>query len=551
MLLLNRGGILPSVNAGSEIPDTKHLAVLPFRIIGDDPADKAFCDGLNEILVNRLTQVEQYQKSLLVIPTSEVMNQGITTVEEARKRFGITLAITGSFQRIGDTVRITQNLVDARTLRQLRADEITDQVSKAFALQDGIFSQTVRLLNIELDQSEQQTLLAGGTTTPGANEFYLQGRGYLQRYEDEDNVTSAMKLFQQAIQADPSFALAHAALGEASWRMYDLTKDIHWTEQAIRYCQDALALNDELSQVHITLAMVYNGQGKSEKALESIRTAREISPNDPRVFPVLAKIYESLGEANAAENAYKTAIQLQPDYWAGYNDLGIFYFRQGRFAQALKHFETVINLTPDNYIGYRNTGAIYAYQKQWTQAIQAFEKSIEIQPSYSALANIGTSYFYIQDYTNAITYFKQALEMEDGDYRIWGFLADSYYWGKDEKGTAAEYYLSAIRIAETQLTVNPDDTEILADIGAYYSMLQQKDKAISILEKLESTAITDISIMARMAETYENLHMRDEAMEWMVLAIEEGYTLAENQANTSLKNLVSDENLEEYSKSNP
>jgi competence protein ComGC len=57
--------------------------------------------------------------------------------------------------------------------------------------------------------------------------------------------------------------------------------------------------------------------------------------------------------------------------------------------------------------------------------------------------------------------------------------------------------------------------------------------------------------MARMAETYENLHMRDEAMEWMVLAIEEGYTLAENQANTSLKNLVSDENLEEYSKSNP
>jgi len=531
----------PAGGVAADMPDKMHLAILPFNIIGDNPADQAFCDGLNEILVNRLTQIEQYKQSLLVIPTSEILNQDIRTVEAAQKRFGITLAITGSFQRFGDMVRITQNLVDAKTLRQIRASEVTDQISQTFLVQDGLYAETLKMLQIELDPEEQIQPEFMETAVPGANEYYIQGRGYLQRYEDKANITNAIQLFKQSIQVDSTFALAYASLGEAYWRLYEVTKDIQWTELAVEYSSIALERNKNLEQAYITLAMIRSGQGQYTEAMESLETAMEANSDNPATLRLMAQVYEELGELSRAESIYKNAIGLKPDYWAGYNELGVYYLRRGRFNEALQQFEMVTRLTPDNYMGYRNIGAVYAFQQDWKMAIQYFEQSIDIQPSYSALANIGTSYFYTMDYINAAMYFEKALDQEDNDYRIWGFLADSYYWGYNEPQIARNHYETAIEKAEEQLRVNPDNLEVLADLGAYYSMIIKREDALSIVKQIEAVSVTDFEIMARLAEIYENLNLRDQALQWINKAKSAGYTLTENQPNPSFKNLVADE----------
>jgi len=103
------------------LPAQKNLAVLPFANVGESPENQAFCDGLTYTLTSKLTQLEQFHGSVLVVPASDVFREGVQSAEEARQRFGVSLVLTGSVQRAGDNVLVSVNLVDARSRRQLRS----------------------------------------------------------------------------------------------------------------------------------------------------------------------------------------------------------------------------------------------------------------------------------------------------------------------------------------------------------------------------------------------------------------------------------------------
>jgi serine/threonine-protein kinase len=111
--------------SGSLSPVTqKQLVVLPFTNVGNDPENQGFCDGLVEILSSKLSQLEQFQRTIRVVPSTDVLREGIVSVREARQTFGATLAITGSVQRTENRVRLTINLVDPQTLLQLKSKTI-------------------------------------------------------------------------------------------------------------------------------------------------------------------------------------------------------------------------------------------------------------------------------------------------------------------------------------------------------------------------------------------------------------------------------------------
>jgi len=115
-------------------------------------------------------------------------------------------------------------------------------------------------------------LTAGGTQAPGANDFYVQGRGYLQRFEKLENVDQAIALLDRALSEDPAYALAHAALGEAYWRKYDLTKEGQWIDLAREHCARALQIDDRLAQVHVTLGLIDRGTGQDEAVPDFMET---------------------------------------------------------------------------------------------------------------------------------------------------------------------------------------------------------------------------------------------------------------------------------------
>ncbi len=514
---------LPGRHRSVPLPAEKQLAILPFTNVGNDPANQAFCDGLVEILSSKLSQLEQFQRTLQVVPASEVRREGIASAREARQVFGATLVITGSMQRTENRVRLTVNLVDPQTLRQLKSKTIDSELHDISVLQDGVVLEVAELLDVKLSGEAKQLLSAGGTSVPDAYDFYMQGKGYLQRYEDPRNVDTAMGLFQRALEQDRQYALAYAGLGEAYWRKYDRTKDPQWAELAKKSCATAIGLNDKLAQVYVTLGMVHTGTGQYEEAIRNVQRALDLDPINPDAYGELAKAYEALNNLKEAESTYRKAIAARPSFWGAHHEVGRFYFRFGRYAEAEKEFFKVMELTPDNWRAYNGLGAVYYTQKRYDEAIKMFEKSAAIKPTDTAYSNLGAIYFYLGRYPEAIRNVERSTRMNPRDSGRWYNLAAAYYWSNErEKARAA--FQRAAELAEEQRRINPRNPALLMRLADCYSMLDQPQRARDLLREALALGPEDVANMYKAAVVYEQLGDREHALQWIAKAIQGGYS---------------------------
>jgi serine/threonine protein kinase/tetratricopeptide (TPR) repeat protein len=522
------------------IPEEKHLAILPLNNIGDNPKNKAFCEGLVEILTSQLTQMEDFRGTLWVVPFSEIRKMGIESVKEVKTEFSANLAVTGSLQRDRNDIRLTLNLVNTKSLRQIRSAIIEEPFTNIYAIEDTLINVLTSMLEIELLSERKKIITAGSTQIPLASDFYIQGRGYLQRYEKIENIDKAIGLFNKALENDPKYALAYAGLGEAYWRKYLSKKDMQWIEDALSNCEKAVQLNARLAPVYVTLGIVNRGTGKYDEALKALKRALKINPSYSNAIMELAKVYEALGQIKDAKLMYEKAIDLKPSYWAGYNSLGIFYYKQGQYNKAIAEFKKVVELTPENTRGYNNLGGLYFLLKEWENSKIMFQRSIEINPNYHAYSNLGTLNYYDENYTESIKMYQKALELSDTDYRIWGYLADSYYWISELQDSSYSHYRQAIQLAKKQLSVNPKDYGTMVHLAGYHAQLGQKIQADSLLNILIESNPGDLEIIFRIGDIYEQLGNRDLALQWINKALSNGFSLAEIERNPGLKELRSD-----------
>ena len=192
------------------------LAVLPFAPTTNDPSSKAFGDGLTETLTAKLAQLSG-NYPLQVVATSEIRAEGVTSVEQARKNFGVGLVLEGNLHSSGNQVRVNYSLVDAETNRQLSADTVDADVSDAFAVEDQVVDGVLHMLGLSIQSNERVVLAAHGTGDPTAYDQYLRGRGYLLDYHKHENIENAISAFNRALTLDPKYGQAYAGLGKAYW----------------------------------------------------------------------------------------------------------------------------------------------------------------------------------------------------------------------------------------------------------------------------------------------------------------------------------------------
>jgi serine/threonine-protein kinase len=533
--------------SGSLSPTTeKQLVVLPFTNVGNDPENQGFCDGLVEILSSKLSQLEQFQRKIRVVPSTDVLREGIVSVREARQIFGATLAITGSVQRTENRVRLTINLVDPQTLRQLKSKTIDTETHDISVLQDGVVLEVADLLDVNLSSQAKQVLAVGGTTVPSAYEYYMQGRGYLQRYEVTQNVDTAITLFNRALELDPKYALAEAGLGEAYWRSYEQTKDTQWAEKAKKSIADAIALNDKLAQIYVTLGMIQTGTGHFDEAVQNLQKALALDPINSDAYRELAKTYQQMGRLKDAESTYLNAIAVRPAYWAAYNELGGYYYHLGRYAESEKEFRHVVELTPDNPRGYSNLGVIAYSQKSYEEAAKMFEKSGAIKPTDFAYSNLGTIYYTLAQYDEAARYYEKAIEMNGREFLGWHNLAAAYQWSSHPEKAQFAFQRTA-ELAEEQRRVNPRDPTLLILLADAYSYLNQPLRARELLRQGLALAPDDVPNMFQASAIYERLGDRKLALQWIGMAIKGGFsrdliekepTLAQLRRDPRFQNLL-------------
>ena len=496
----------------TSIPGIKHMAVLPLLVIGGDASSQAFSDGLMETLTSKLTQIEQTERSMWIVPASELRASGIKSPGLARKALGVTLAITGSLQQDKNSFRLILNLVDAVAMRQLRSAVISEEIGSSADFQDRAVNEVARMLELELKPETRSRLAAGGTAKPLANEFYLQGRGLLQRYEQQENLDKAIALFQKAIAEDSGFALAFAGLGEAFWRKYELTKDTKLVQESKTSCQQAIKLNNNLVPVYITMGIIERGSGRYPEAIANFKKALDLDRVNSSALLELAIAYENQGKLSEAEATYRQAIDLKPNYWATINNLGSFYYFTGRLPEAEAMFRQVIKLTPDNISGYNNLGNVYQFQGKNELAQQMFEKSLTIQTNPVAYSNLGTVFFFTGRYGQAAEMYAKGIALGLNNYVIWGNLGDAYRNLPEFKDKAQAAYQTASRLANEQLRVNPHDAHLRSSLALYYAMAGQIAAALAETAKALELAANDVTVLLNAALVYELGHKRGQAL---------------------------------------
>lgn len=521
------------------VPARKMVAVLPFQTAAGDTELQAIADGIAEVLTAQLTQMEPFQTVLAVVPASEIRTRRLESVEAARRQYGVEMAVTGSMSRVGPAIAFTANLVDARGMQQMKAIQFEADPKDIRAMRDGVTRRVIEMLDVPMNAQLEKTLGATETTQPAAYFAYLEGRGYLHRFDLPGNVDRAMERLQRAVELDNQYALAFAALGEAFWRKSRATGEKQWLQQAEQAATRAVALGPTLAVPHIKLGLLYGQTGREKEAIAEFRQALEVQPGNAEAYREMGRTYAAMGLDAEAERAQLEAVKLRPTDWYGFNVLGVFYYSRARYDEAEKAWLKARDLTPDNDYPYRNLGMLYLYRGQLDQARLQFERTLALKPSFLAYIGLGDVAYYRGQWDEAERCFRRATTFEPNHYLGWSRVGDAALQ-KGASPAAATAYRTASDKINQHLAIAPRDLEAQAYLAAIHAKQGDKARALTVLARLDREANLELSTRFVMALTRELVGDREKAIEELRALLSKGSSQTEIRAEPFLKQLNAD-----------
>jgi eukaryotic-like serine/threonine-protein kinase len=520
----------------------KHIAVLPFVNSRSDPDYQPVAEGLMDSVTNDLSNLEAAQQSLWVVPASVVRGNNVSDPTSAFHKLGATIVVEGRIERRGPAVNLTINLIDSKHLRQIGSARLTDGGGDLGMLETQTVHYVAQAMRVKVSED---ALRASAGVPPSSYESYIKALGYLQRFDKPGNIDLAISAVSSAVRDDPGFALGYATLGEAYRLKYQTDHRPEWLEQAAENCQKAVQVDPRVASAHVTLGRIDATRGKNDSALQEFQRALDLDPRNSDAIRGTATVHEALGQLADAEASYKGAIALRPDYWGGYASLGAFYYNQQRYSEAIAQFQRVVELTPDNPVAYSNLGNVYSALddgRSQAAAETAFRKSIQLGPNYEAFASLGLLYSGQKKYSDAIAMLQKALELNDGDWRVWAYLLETYQWVGDED-KLRQTRLKAVALLEKDVAVNSKDPLAESALGLYYGQDHQREKALLHANAALKLAPKDTTVLTDVAEMYEELGERKKALQFAEQSVKNGSTLASLQDRRGLQALLSDTNF--------
>jgi serine/threonine-protein kinase len=523
------------------LPEKKQLAVLPFSALGDDSELQESAVGLTRVVASGLSLIEQGGSGVFwVVPLEEAERRGAESAQKAHRIFGATVAISGHLQRVGDRLRLDLEAVDAATGQVLRRHSIEDNVSNLSSFQEEPVLRICEMLGLPVSPAARDRLASMATTMPEGYEAYLRGVGAYVAADDEDSIDSAIGLLETATSLDPLFATGRVALGRAYLRKSDFSESSEWIDRAAEEAARAIRDGEWPEDGYDLLADIHRVQGQLPEAVEALEGATRVAPESAEAHLKLAMGYQEMGRDEDSERHFQRAIFLRPGFWEANHRLARLYISQGKYDAAATQYREVISFAPELTRGYNNLGAMLSYLGHTGEARDVFERSIAIEPSRSALSNLGTLYFDDKRYADAAAMFERALEEDDGVYYTWGNLAYAYKFGPAPE-KAEGCFRKAIELAETIRESEPRDWWALTDLAGYYAMLDDRETGFALIEQVVAEPQQEPQLIAHIAETFEDLGDRDQALEWVARAFDAGLSSERFDERPTLRELVADE----------
>ncbi len=519
------------------------IAVLPFTPVGSEDRTRAFGVGLVMSLSSQLSALQPFREAFWVVPPADVLQAKAQSAKDARQMFGVDLVISGSVESTGDRIRVTAIVSDAQNQRMLRSGQMTEVSSDSFALQDDLVGLVAELLQVGLPVEARTSAASANSREPGAEDYYVQGRGYL--LSDVNQADLAIAVFKEALRCDPKFAKAYAGLGEAYLDKYEFTKEPDWIQRARSSCEQALKLRNGNVYAQVVLGNIARVEGRYDDAVSILRSILTQEPRNLEAWLRLARTYEGKQALREAEAAYQKAVEIQPSYPGAHQHLGSFYYKQGRYDDARRSFQRASELAPDNYKALNNLAAVLVQQGHFAQAERALRHSLEIRPNPIAYNNLASLYFTQERYAEAVPMMEQAVKMGQKSATLLASLAHLYRLVPELRPKAAQASRAAIEVAQKQITVNPHDSEARADLAWLYAEDGDRQSALrEITAALKETPESGF-VLFRSVLVNELTGNRNDALAAYDLLAKSGSYLTEANSRPELRALRSDPKFKE------
>jgi TolB-like protein/Flp pilus assembly protein TadD len=450
------------------------IAVLPLTDLSPGGGNSYLGDGLSQVLSARLARI----RGLRVAARTSVSSfkEGGMDARTIAERLGVRHILEGSVQREGDRLRVTAQLIDAGTGYNVWSQTYNRKWQDLLAIEDDLARSIISALKVVLtDESTQRT------TPPSANhlaafDLYLAGLAKLHN-PAVSQLEAAGDDFNQALEKEPTFALAYVGLCERYVFGYERTRDAALVPKAEGACGKALQLDRSLTEASTALAQLYLVSGRNEQAAQIYREGIRNEPDNADGYMGLGEALDGMQRTAEAERAFRQAIEAEPTFPEALTTLGNFLFRHGRSATAVATYEQVTQLIPASPLAFNNLGAALEMTADFHGAATAFERSLALEPSRSAYSNLGTVYYFLGRYADAAHMFSRSTELAAEDHRVWGNLADALWQIPASRSEAQGDYRHAIALAQRSLEVNPKEAVTAMQLAYYCARIGDLEHA--------------------------------------------------------------------------
>ena len=434
---------------GIRSPLIRSIAVLPLENLSRDPEQEYFADGMTDTLIADLSKIG----ALRVISRTSAMHYKRTekTLPEIARELNVDGVVEGSVMRSGNRVRITAQLIQARTDQHLWAETYERDLGNVLRLQAEVAQAIARQVRVQLTPQQRARLASAPVVNPEAYEAFLKGRSFLYAFT-LPKMKRAKTYFEEAIEKDPGFALAYAGLADS----YQYLGSFRWLppQEAYRGANEsirkALELNETLGEAHSTLGW-------------------------------LSWRYD--WDWRTAEKEFNYALELDPNYALGHFNLALYLGWSGRRAEALAESAKARELDPVSPPDL--TGYIYYHLRDYQPMVSDSRKYVAANPDdWIGHYRLGIAYEGLGRLSEAIPEYEKAVKLSEGDSDPTAALAHAHA-ASGRRAEAEKILLELLRQSKSSY-VSP------YMIATIYAGLGDKDRAFEFLEKAYQERSPDI-----------------------------------------------------------
>jgi eukaryotic-like serine/threonine-protein kinase len=517
------------------LPPDKSIAVLPLENLSDDNENAFFADGVHDELLSNLAKI----KDLKVISRTSVTQykSGATrNLKEIAQQLGVTNVVEGNVRRAGNQVRVSVQLIDARTDTHLWAEHYDRDVADVFAIQAEIAQQIANQLQAKLSPAEKTAIAEPPTSDLVAYAYYTKAKeidvyGNWEGAENEKAANQKVELLEKATQRDPNFVLAYCALARAQ---LDLVSGIDRKplELAKKAAETALRLRPDLAESHLALARYYWYAGPFvgpaeavayyDGAREELAIVRRKLPNNAEALLIEATVGRHQNRWDASLANLRRANELDPQN-------GEIAYRLAQICLEMRRYSEWEQLI-------KKCAANGTFKGPWIQVMLADIKLAQGDPvaAQSLLEQVPLE-FNSDASIWADTRFKAALYSRNYDVanrviaatpagNAFGHGSENWAYGqvaraRGDKETAVAFFATARKKMEAKIADNPNDASYLADLAIVDAGLGRKEEAIREAQQsvnlmpIANDSLNGPTWIANLALVYAWTGERDRALE--------------------------------------